>query len=101
MSDLRQGCDGCRGRLSRAAAPATFVRPTMTKATHVRTAVVLASAVACAGNGSPTSAAHGATDSVAQTPGTPTPPPTTSTHDWTRFGWDAARSNAATVATGI
>jgi len=23
------------------------------------------------------------------------------THDWTRFGWDAGRSNASTVATGI
>jgi outer membrane protein assembly factor BamB len=78
----------------------------MTRSTHVRTATALAFAVACAGNcagnGSPTTATHGASDSVAPTPGPPAPPaPSTSTHDWTRFGWDAARSNAATDATGI
>ena len=30
-----------------------------------------------------------------------TPPPANGTHDWTRFGWDASRSNAPTDSTGI
>src|SRR5689334_17268461 len=29
------------------------------------------------------------------------PTPSTSSHDWTRFGWNAARSNASTDSTGI
>ena len=32
---------------------------------------------------------------------TPTPPAQNSGSDWTRFGWDAARSNASTAPTGI
>ncbi|HVB38509.1 MAG TPA: PQQ-binding-like beta-propeller repeat protein, partial [Vicinamibacterales bacterium] len=31
----------------------------------------------------------------------PRTPPAPSGHDWTRFGWDAGRSNASTAPTGI
>src|SRR6185437_5004312 len=33
--------------------------------------------------------------------GSHTPPPVAGTHDWTRFGWNAARSNASPDSTGI
>ena len=34
-------------------------------------------------------------------PTVPTVPPAATGNDWTRFGWDAARSNASTAPTGI
>ena len=52
--------------------------------------VALAGAAACS-----TGSAH---DSKSTAQGVA---PTASTHDWTRFGWDAARSSASTDPTGI
>jgi hypothetical protein len=38
---------------------------------------------------------------VPDSSGTHTPPPVVGAHDWTRFGWNAARSNASPDSTGI
>ncbi len=72
----------------------------MRRVTYVLNAVALALASACAGSDSATSSAQGTVDSLGQAPVTPVTS-AASTHDWTRFGWDAARSNAAMVSTGI
>src|SRR5215470_12280587 len=60
---------------------------------------VIAIVVAAVGAASCTEA-PGATHDSTQPP-SGQPPSAASTHDWTRFGWDAARSNASTDPTGI
>jgi outer membrane protein assembly factor BamB len=63
-------------------------------------AIAFVIATACGGNDSALASATGKSDSVAQAPAGPETV-VTSTHDWTRFGWDAARSSAAMVNMGI
>ena len=64
---------------------------------HIAMTAFVAAAMAAT---SCSEAAPGATHDSTQPPNGQ-PPSAGSTHDWTRFGWDAARSNASTDPTGI
>jgi hypothetical protein len=64
-------------------------------ARHLALALMASVALACSSGAADAVATH----DTGQTGG---PPPTgSSTHDWTRFGWDAARTSNSTDPTGI
>jgi len=66
----------------------------------MRSAIIAIVAVAV-GVTSCSESAPAASNGDSTQPPTGQPPSASSTHDWTRFGWDAARSNASTDPTGI
>src|SRR5262245_48114565 len=66
----------------------------------MRNSLIAIAAVAFGVTACSESAPAGAGNDSSQPP-TGQPPSASSTHDWTRFGWDAARSNASTDPTGI